>query len=101
MQTNVIGDPNCFLFQLAPQLGVYLTTGYNQHYMYLQQNAQTMPNGLVSDRVEIDFLTGVFAVTRSACFFNRGCDWEWDWVPFIHCLGLHTLSTLLPIVHVH
>lgn len=43
------GDPNCFLFQLAPKIGVYLATGYNQNYMYLEQNAQTLPNGLVSE----------------------------------------------------
>ena len=45
--SSFVGDPNCFLFQLAPQIGVYLSTGYNQHYMYLEQNAQTLPNGLV------------------------------------------------------
>ena len=45
------GDPNCFLFQLAPAVGVYLATGYNQHFQYLEQNAQTLPNGLVSVHV--------------------------------------------------
>ncbi|XP_028306657.1 MTOR-associated protein MEAK7 [Gouania willdenowi] len=40
------GDSRCFLFSVFPQLRVYTTTGYNQHFMYLNQNQQTMPNGL-------------------------------------------------------
>ena len=42
------GSANCFLFTLAPSMGVYLPSGYNENYMYLEQNAQTLPNGLVS-----------------------------------------------------
>lgn len=41
------GDSRCFLFTVFPRLRVYSTTGYNQHFMYLNQNQQTMPNGLV------------------------------------------------------
>uniref|UniRef100_A0A3Q4B839 MTOR-associated protein MEAK7 n=1 Tax=Mola mola TaxID=94237 RepID=A0A3Q4B839_MOLML len=40
------GDSRCFLFTIFPRLRVYTTTGYNQHFMYLNQNQQTMPNGL-------------------------------------------------------
>uniref|UniRef100_A0A3Q3QJY3 MTOR-associated protein MEAK7 n=1 Tax=Monopterus albus TaxID=43700 RepID=A0A3Q3QJY3_MONAL len=40
------GDSRCFLFTVFPRLRVYTTTGYNQHFMYLNQNQQTMPNGL-------------------------------------------------------
>ncbi|XP_070763196.1 MTOR-associated protein MEAK7 [Enoplosus armatus] len=40
------GDSRCFLFTVFPRLRVYTATGYNQHFMYLNQNQQTMPNGL-------------------------------------------------------
>ncbi|CAI8034702.1 MTOR-associated protein MEAK7 [Geodia barretti] len=40
------GSSECFLFSLHPNMAVYTVTGYNDHYMYLQQTAQTMPNGL-------------------------------------------------------
>ncbi|XP_060933319.1 MTOR-associated protein MEAK7 [Limanda limanda] len=40
------GDSRCFLFTVHPRLRVYTATGYNQHFMYLNQNQQTMPNGL-------------------------------------------------------
>ncbi|KAL2093072.1 hypothetical protein ACEWY4_010384 [Coilia grayii] len=40
------GDSRCFLFSVAPHMRVYTCTGYNQHYMYLNQGQQTMPNGL-------------------------------------------------------
>ncbi|XP_055790340.1 MTOR-associated protein MEAK7 [Salvelinus fontinalis] len=40
------GDSRCFLFSVFPCLRVYTCTGYNQHYMYLNQGQQTMPNGL-------------------------------------------------------
>ena len=46
--TSLLGNANCFLFKLSPEMGVYVPTGYNENYMYLQQNAQTLPNGLVS-----------------------------------------------------
>ncbi|XP_077568016.1 MTOR-associated protein MEAK7-like isoform X3 [Stigmatopora nigra] len=41
------GDSRCFLFSVFPRLSVYSATGYNQHFMYLNQNQHTMPNGLV------------------------------------------------------
>ncbi|XP_076126155.1 MTOR-associated protein MEAK7 isoform X1 [Alosa pseudoharengus] len=40
------GDSRCFLFSVSPCMRVYTCTGYNQHYMYLNQGQQTMPNGL-------------------------------------------------------
>ncbi|XP_059192124.1 MTOR-associated protein MEAK7 [Centropristis striata] len=40
------GDSRCFLFTVSPRLRVYTATGYNGHFMYLNQNQQTMPNGL-------------------------------------------------------
>ncbi|XP_054885948.1 MTOR-associated protein MEAK7 isoform X3 [Poeciliopsis prolifica] len=40
------GDSRCFLFSVFPTLRVYTATGYNQHFMYLNQHQQTMPNGL-------------------------------------------------------
>lgn len=40
------GNSTCFLFTLSPNLGVFTYTGYNDHYMYLNQDQQTMPNGL-------------------------------------------------------
>ncbi|XP_062860346.1 MTOR-associated protein MEAK7 isoform X2 [Trichomycterus rosablanca] len=42
------GDSRCFLFSVLPTMRVFTCTGYNQHYMYLNQAQQTMPNGLLS-----------------------------------------------------
>ncbi|KAJ3597021.1 hypothetical protein NHX12_003421 [Muraenolepis orangiensis] len=46
MKPQFQGDSRCFLFTVNPRLRVYTATGYNQHFMYLNQNQQTMPNGL-------------------------------------------------------
>ncbi|XP_063237147.1 MTOR-associated protein MEAK7 [Bacillus rossius redtenbacheri] len=43
---NFLGDSSCFLFTVTPSMGVYETTGYNDHYQYLNIQQQTMPNGL-------------------------------------------------------
>ncbi|XP_051513122.1 MTOR-associated protein MEAK7-like [Myxocyprinus asiaticus] len=40
------GDSRCFLFSVFPFMRVFTCTGYNNHYMYLNQGQQTMPNGL-------------------------------------------------------
>ncbi|TRY87123.1 hypothetical protein DNTS_008184 [Danionella cerebrum] len=40
------GDSRCFLFSVFPHMRVFTCTGYNNHYMYLNQGQQTMPNGL-------------------------------------------------------
>nr|CAD7394116.1 unnamed protein product [Timema cristinae] len=45
---NFLGDDSCFLFSLRPEMMNYETTGYNNHYQYLNIQQQTMPNGLVS-----------------------------------------------------
>ncbi|KAM9376373.1 MTOR-associated protein MEAK7 isoform 2-T2 [Pholidichthys leucotaenia] len=47
MKPHFQGDSRCFLFTVFPRLGVYTATGYNEHFMYLNQHQQTMPNGLV------------------------------------------------------
>lgn len=43
---NFFGDDSCFLFTLSPRMRVYPSTGYNQHFQYLNLHQQTMPNGL-------------------------------------------------------
>ncbi|XP_051024872.1 MTOR-associated protein MEAK7 [Acomys russatus] len=40
------GDNKCFLFSVIPSMATYIPTGYNDHFMYLNQGQQTMPNGL-------------------------------------------------------
>ncbi|XP_017274574.1 MTOR-associated protein MEAK7 [Kryptolebias marmoratus] len=46
MKPQFQGDSRCFLFSVFPSLRVYTATGYNEHFMYLNQHQQTMPNGL-------------------------------------------------------
>ncbi|XP_012725840.2 MTOR-associated protein MEAK7 isoform X1 [Fundulus heteroclitus] len=46
MKPQFQGDSRCFLFSVFPTLRVYTATGYNEHFMYLNQHQQTMPNGL-------------------------------------------------------
>ncbi|PSN35780.1 hypothetical protein C0J52_09488 [Blattella germanica] len=43
---NFHGDSESFLFRLYPDMQIFETTGYNNHYQYLNQQQQTMPNGL-------------------------------------------------------
>ncbi|XP_028665995.1 MTOR-associated protein MEAK7 isoform X1 [Erpetoichthys calabaricus] len=40
------GNNRCMLFSIYPVLSVYTCTGYNDHFMYLNQGQKTMPNGL-------------------------------------------------------
>ncbi|XP_045623770.1 MTOR-associated protein MEAK7 [Procambarus clarkii] len=41
------GTPECFLFALEPQAGIFHSTGYNKNFMYLNYlEKNTMPNGL-------------------------------------------------------
>lgn len=47
MLCSLSGDDRCFLFSVSPRMAVYTCTGYNDHYMYLNQGQQTIPNGLV------------------------------------------------------
>lgn len=44
---SLAGDNRCFLFSISPSMAVYTSTGYNNHYMYLNHGQQTIPNGLV------------------------------------------------------
>ncbi|XP_029781998.1 MTOR-associated protein MEAK7 [Suricata suricatta] len=46
MGLQVSGDDTCFLFSISPRMAVYTSTGYNDHYMYLNHGQQTIPNGL-------------------------------------------------------
>ncbi|CAH1779277.1 unnamed protein product [Owenia fusiformis] len=46
MKPQYSGDPSCFLFTMQPKLGIYTSTGYNDHYMYLNSGQSTMPYGL-------------------------------------------------------
>ncbi|KAM7350918.1 MTOR-associated protein MEAK7 isoform 1-T2 [Cochliomyia hominivorax] len=43
---NFLGDDSAMLFTLSPAMRCFNTTGYNNHYQYLNLNQQTMPNGL-------------------------------------------------------
>ncbi|GFR66003.1 TLD domain-containing protein 1 [Elysia marginata] len=40
------GDHSCFLFEVGENFNVYKPTGYNQNFMYLNTQQQTLPNGL-------------------------------------------------------
>lgn len=42
------GNENAFLFTLRPKMRCFPTTGYNDHYQYLNMHQQTLPNGLVN-----------------------------------------------------
>lgn len=48
LSPNFFGDDSSFLFTLAPRMRIFPSTGYNQHFQYLNLHQQTMPNGLVS-----------------------------------------------------
>ncbi|KAF7270287.1 MTOR-associated protein MEAK7 isoform X1 [Rhynchophorus ferrugineus] len=43
---NFFGDDSSFLFTLSPRMRIFPSTGYNQHFQYLNLHQQTMPNGL-------------------------------------------------------
>ncbi|XP_037077863.1 MTOR-associated protein MEAK7-like isoform X2 [Pollicipes pollicipes] len=40
------GTSEAFLFSVRPKMEVFLPSGYNENYMYLNVNQQTLPNGL-------------------------------------------------------
>ncbi|XP_055300789.1 MTOR-associated protein MEAK7 isoform X2 [Sitodiplosis mosellana] len=40
------GNDSAFLFTLRPKMRCFTTSGYNDHYQYLNLHQQTMPNGL-------------------------------------------------------
>ncbi|KAK7481687.1 hypothetical protein BaRGS_00027060 [Batillaria attramentaria] len=46
INSKFYGDDRCFLFRTHPNYGLYMATGYNTNFMYLNLNMQTLPNGL-------------------------------------------------------
>ncbi|XP_069492344.1 MTOR-associated protein MEAK7 isoform X2 [Ambystoma mexicanum] len=46
MKPQFQGDTRCFLFTILPHVEVFMYSGFNNHYMYLNSGQQTMPNGL-------------------------------------------------------
>lgn len=44
----VLGDERCFLFSLQPVMKIYPTLPHNDHFLYLNVNQKSLPNGLVS-----------------------------------------------------
>ncbi|XP_071957480.1 MTOR-associated protein MEAK7-like [Antedon mediterranea] len=43
---SFIGSSECFLFSLLPSMAIYESTSINEHYMYLNMDQETLPNGL-------------------------------------------------------
>lgn len=41
-----VGSSDSFLFNLSPKMAMYGSTTYNSHYMYMNVQQQTLPNGL-------------------------------------------------------
>lgn len=40
------GDQNSFLFTLKPDMKLFQSSGFNENFIYLNSNQQTLPNGL-------------------------------------------------------
>lgn len=64
-----VGNDAAFLFTLRPKMRCFPTTGYNDHYQYLNLHQQTMPNGLVSTLAAL-LAKNVF-ITWSLTFFRE------------------------------
>ncbi|XP_044020453.1 MTOR-associated protein MEAK7 [Aphidius gifuensis] len=47
LSPNFVGNQTCFLFKLDPDILTFSSTGFNNHYQYLNLHQQTMPNGLL------------------------------------------------------
>ncbi|XP_048001119.1 MTOR-associated protein MEAK7 isoform X1 [Leguminivora glycinivorella] len=47
MGPNFVGREDSFLFTLAPKMRIYGSSGFNNHYQYLNQHTKTLPNGLL------------------------------------------------------
>ena len=43
------GDERCFLFSVRPSLMLYLASGGNDNFQYLNISTETLPNGLVGE----------------------------------------------------
>lgn len=46
LSPNFVGNDDSFLFTTKPKMRVFDSTGFNDHYQYLNLHQQTMPNGL-------------------------------------------------------
>lgn len=46
LHPKFVGNDSALLFTLQPTMQSFNTSGYNDHYQYLNTNQQTMPNGL-------------------------------------------------------
>ncbi|GET02362.1 TLD domain-containing protein 1 [Rhizophagus clarus] len=46
LKPNWYGNEKNFLFSIKPKLRVFTSTGYNDHYQYLNYGTKTLPNGL-------------------------------------------------------
>lgn len=46
LKPSFYGSSECFLFTLKPHYAIYNATSYNDHFMYLNQGQETLPNGL-------------------------------------------------------
>ncbi|XP_055592677.1 MTOR-associated protein MEAK7 [Uranotaenia lowii] len=46
LSPNFCGNDNSFLFTLRPKMRCFPSTGYNNHYQYMNLHQQTMPNGM-------------------------------------------------------
>lgn len=44
---NFFGSEESFLFTLSPKMRMYPSSGYNNHYQYINQHTKTFPNGLL------------------------------------------------------
>ncbi|PKC60178.1 TLD-domain-containing protein [Rhizophagus irregularis] len=46
LKPNWYGNEKNFLFSIRPKLRIFPSTGYNDHYQYLNYGTKTLPNGL-------------------------------------------------------
>ncbi|XP_036226276.2 MTOR-associated protein MEAK7 isoform X2 [Bactrocera oleae] len=46
LKSHFFGNESSLLYTLSPAMRCFNSTGYNNHYQYLNLNQQTMPNGL-------------------------------------------------------
>ncbi|XP_045474421.1 MTOR-associated protein MEAK7 [Harmonia axyridis] len=46
LNPKFFGNDSSFLFTLAPRMRIFPSTGYNQHFQYLNLHQHTLPNGL-------------------------------------------------------
>lgn len=84
-----VGNDGAFLFTLRPKMRCFSSSGYNDHYQYLNLHQQTMPNGLVRiDRFTIYSLPRFFGVMLNLLFFMLNREWavnsitgDYGWTP--------------------